>query len=561
MSKDLELQSASRDDNLLEFVERRASAFGGQPPSVQVRSSPQPFGDFALFFGKDADAGLLTKLTSDLGGAPEFSFAKRAGNKLTLRIADQIIAEVGRKLETGSPSGLLTADLLQGKRYFVDYGDPNATKALHVGHLRCVALGHGVASILKSAGAEVTTLSLVNDIGRNMCEAMAGYVEFFPNDTPESTGLKSDHFVGRCYSAYVSSLKSPDQYEGTLDAPLGRELEERMDLAQSLLHRWSEGDPEVRELWSKVRRWVLDGQDATVKRLGALQDRMLNESTSLERAAKMVEEGLQKGIFRRTEGGVVYDTGLQEYQHMPLVRPDGFPTENMRLAAIFYDIQEEGRGLEACVHIMGDEWVQLIACRERMLPRFIECPLYAVYHKLGCAMVTFQGSKMKSSSGEVLLIDELIDRVAAMDEVAKLSGGAGSGLGPTPEELAKIIILSFYLSRKPSKTIEFSWENFISPSQNAGWDLAAAWSRASSKGVLDGTSDPDPEDASYRYAILRSQCFRQSVLQSASSFDVLPTMNYLSHLSAWYLGVEPNGRTDRVMHTVLRQGLAGLGLV
>src|SRR5262249_2600627 len=152
--------------------------------------------------------------------------------------------------------------------------------------------------------------------------------------------------------------------------------------------------------------------------------------------------------------------------------------------AVFYDIQEEGRELAACVHIMGDEWVQLIACRERMLPRFLECPLYASYHKLGCAMVTFHGSKMKSSSGEVLLIDELIDRTAALDGVVKLSSGAG----PTPEELATIIILTFYLARKPSKTIEFSWENFIDPAVNIGWKLAAAWSRASST-TQSGESD------------------------------------------------------------------------
>jgi arginyl-tRNA synthetase len=451
---------------------------------------------------------------------------------------------------------LRTDDLLRGKRFFVDYGDPNATKALHVGHLRCVAMGHGVTSMLKAAGGQVTTLSLVNDIGRNMCEAMAGHVEFFPHDTPESTGLKSDHFVGQCYSTYVSSLQGPDAHEGTLDAPLGRELEDRADLAQSLLNRWSAGDREARELWTKVRRWVLDGQDATVRRLGALQDRMLYESTSLERAAQMVEVGLEKGIFHRTPTGVVYNTGLSEYQHMPLVRHDGFPTENLRLAAVFYDIQEEGRDLAACVHIMGDEWVQLIACRERMLPHFIECPLYAAYHKLGCAMVTFHGSKMKSSSGEVLLIDELIDRTAALDGVVKLSDGAG----PTPEELARIIILAFYLARKPSKTIEFSWENFIDPAVNIGWKLAAAWSRACSS-TQNGECDPDPQDAAYRYAILRSQCFRRSATQSASSYDVLPTMTFLGHLSSWYVDIEPHDRTNRVMRTVLRAGLASLGLI
>ena len=528
-----------------------------QAPGVQVRSSPQPFADFMVFFGKDvADlAGLTARLTA----RPELGFVKRTGHKLALRLSDEHLAETGRRLEAGARPGLSTADILAGKRYFVDYGDPNATKALHVGHLRCLALGHGVTSVLKAAGASVTTLSLVNDIGRNMCEAMAGCLEQFPDATPESAGMKSDHFVGRAYSAYVASLKAPDAHEGTLDAPLGRELEDRPDLAQSLLDRWAKGDPGVRALWSKVRSWVLDGQDATTRRLGCLQDRMLYESAALDTAARMVEVGLEKGIFRRTPTGIVYDTGLSEYQHMPLVRHDGFPTENLRLAGIFYDLQEEGRGVEATVHIMGDEWVKLIACRERMLPHFIECPLYASYHKLGCAMVTFHGSKMKSSSGEALLIDELIDRVAALPEVARLSGEGGAG--PAPDELARIIILAFYLSRKPPKTIEFSWEQFTDPEHNPGWELASAWSRARKRGSTDLGPDPDPKDADYRYAVLRSQCLRLSVAQSAADYDLLPTMSFLTHLASWYNGTNSNPRVDRVVRTALEVGLAAVGLV
>lgn len=52
-----------------------------------------------------------------------------------------------------------------------------------------------------------------------------------------------------------------------------------------------------------------------------------------------------------------------------------------------------------------------------------------------------------------------------------------------------------------------------------------------------------------------------SVMQSASSYDVLPTMSYLSHLASWYLGVQARPRTDRVLRTALRAGLASVGLI
>jgi hypothetical protein len=98
MSDEQESTSAGYDDNVMELVERRASVAldPAHAPSVQIRSSPEHFGDVTVFFTTDVDSKSLTALTSNLSASPEFSFAKRSGRKLTLRLSDPQIAELGR---------------------------------------------------------------------------------------------------------------------------------------------------------------------------------------------------------------------------------------------------------------------------------------------------------------------------------------------------------------------------------------------------------------------------------------------------------------------------------
>ena len=101
------------------------------------------------------------------------------------------------------------ADLAHGQRFSVQFWDANATKALHVGHLRNLAIGNALAAALSQAGAQVERRSLISDAGRSMGEAMAGvmksgrHAQAWPDKNE-----KSDHFVGCCYAEYVAAGRS-----------------------------------------------------------------------------------------------------------------------------------------------------------------------------------------------------------------------------------------------------------------------------------------------------------------------------------------------------------------
>nr|MBP8918044.1 arginine--tRNA ligase [Chitinophagales bacterium] len=89
-----------------------------------------------------------------------------------------------------------------GKKYVLEYCGPNTNKPLHLGHVRNVLLGYSVANILMAAGHEVHKVNILNDRGIAICKSMVAYLRTGNGDTPASTRIKGDHFVGKYYVEY-----------------------------------------------------------------------------------------------------------------------------------------------------------------------------------------------------------------------------------------------------------------------------------------------------------------------------------------------------------------------
>lgn len=89
----------------------------------------------------------------------------------------------------------------------VEYSSPNTNKPLHLGHLRNNFLGFSVAQILSANGYKVIKTNLVNDRGIHICKSMLAYQKFGNGETPETSGLKGDHLVGKYYVEFDKRYK------------------------------------------------------------------------------------------------------------------------------------------------------------------------------------------------------------------------------------------------------------------------------------------------------------------------------------------------------------------
>ena len=124
---------------------------------------------------------------------------------LNLSISDQYWIDFIREHHSVSNYGLKPT----GKeKVMVEYSSPNTNKPLHLGHLRNNFLGWSVAEIYKANGNDIAKTCIVNDRGIHICKSMVAWQRFANGDTPETTGLKGDHFVGLYYVKFNEELKS-----------------------------------------------------------------------------------------------------------------------------------------------------------------------------------------------------------------------------------------------------------------------------------------------------------------------------------------------------------------
>lgn len=90
----------------------------------------------------------------------------------------------------------------------VEYSSPNTNKPLHLGHIRNNLLGYSVAEILKASGKKVYKTQIINDRGIHICKSMLAWEKFGNGETPETSGMKGDHLVGKYYVLFENELRN-----------------------------------------------------------------------------------------------------------------------------------------------------------------------------------------------------------------------------------------------------------------------------------------------------------------------------------------------------------------
>lgn len=89
----------------------------------------------------------------------------------------------------------------------VEYSSPNTNKPLHLGHIRNNLLGFSVARLLEASGKRVIKTQIVNDRGIHICKSMLAWQRFGHGETPESSGMKGDHLVGKYYVEFDKAYR------------------------------------------------------------------------------------------------------------------------------------------------------------------------------------------------------------------------------------------------------------------------------------------------------------------------------------------------------------------
>jgi arginyl-tRNA synthetase len=494
------------------------------------------------------------------------------------------------------------ADMSSGKNLFancqtknpevilVEYSSPNTNKPLHLGHIRNNLLGYSLYRILSSCGHKVIKTNIVNDRGIHICKSMLAWQKYANGETPESTGMKGDHLVGKYYVRFEQECKSQieELVMNGMNEPEARNSAPLMAEAREMLVKWEKGDIEVVGLWKTMNSWVYAGFDETYKMLGVDFDKIYYESETYIKGKEIVMEGLKENIlYKHDDNSIWVDLTSQGLDHKLLQRSDGtavYMTQDLGTAIA----RQNDFHFNKTLYVVGNEqnyhFQVLRALMKKMGYVWADGLIHFSY-----GMVELPEGKMKSREGTVVDADDLIKE---MKETAKtVSLELGKLVDFSEEEKEEIFrkiglgaLKYFILKIDPHKNMTFNPAESIDFNGNTGPLIQYTYARIKSVFRKAGQLGIIPDQGAIVTAkpgvkeielikLLRK--FSDTVSEAAANYSPALIANYCYDLSKEYnqfyhdfsiLGEEDNSLRNfrlflsKVTSEVLYSGMWLLGI-
>ncbi len=464
----------------------------------------------------DLGNALGTYLVAEVEGIAAFNVVK---GFLNLVLSDEYWSQL---LSTYFLQGIPKPTQGKGVKVMVEYSSPNTNKPLHLGHLRNNFLGYSISEILKACGYDVIKANLVNDRGIHICKSMIAYQLEGKGETPESSGLKGDHLVGKYYvlfdAAYRKEVKALVEQGMTEDE--AKKKAPVMLAAQDMLLLWEQGDKATLDLWKTMNTWVYAGFDETYRNIGVDFDKMYYESNTYLLGKTTVEEGLASGVFfKKDDNSVWIDLTAEGLDQKLVLRGDGtsvYITQDMGTA----DLKYKEFGINRSIYVVGNEQDYHFVVLKHILKKLGRPYADGMFH-LSYGMVDLPSGRMKSREGTVVdaddLVKEMVDTAESRTrELGKIGDFSSDEAKMLYHQLGLGALKYFLLKVDPKKSMLFNPEESIE---------------------FQGNTGPFIQYTHARIA---------AIIRKASQLNVMPEANTLTSTYSW-------SESERSVLTLLKQ--------
>jgi arginyl-tRNA synthetase len=465
---------------------------------------------------------------------------------------------------------------LHGQKIMIEFSGPNTNKPLHLGHLRNDCLGETMSRLFKKSGADVRKVNIVNDRGVHICKSMLAYKLFGNGRTPESEGIKSDHFVGDYYVKYTNWEKE------------NKETAE--NAIQEMLQKWEAGDKETLELWHLMNNWAISGMNETYEKTGISFDKVYYESETYKLGKDIIEDGLARKVFYKADDGSI---------RLDLTELDGKSDDGEVHGKVFlradgtsvYITQDLGTAIRRHEDFPFDRLIYVVAHEQQ---RHFQILFYALkklgyswaamlYH-LSYGMVNLPDGKMKSREGTVVDADDLIEELRIMAQREIDEKGRSAEVSADTAFKVGLGALHYYLQQvNPVKDMVFNKEESLSFNGNTGPYIQYTAARIASllrkdkaAALAKITLDTQRLVLDEEWQLVRMVGdFPDIVSKAAVEYMPNTLANYLYELAKlfnrYYHDIQILNETDEVMaaarlslaetvHTVLKNGMTLLNI-
>ncbi len=285
----------------------------------------------------------------------------------------------------------------QGKKIMVEFAHPNTHKAVHIGHLRNIVTGESLVRIFEKVGFKVIRANYQGDVGMQVAKCLWG-IERLKNEYEQAkkkTVSERVKFLGRAYALGAQTFEKDEQAK--------KEIGEYNKKIYSQ-------DKSIKKIYALTRKWSLDYFQEIYKRLEIKKfDRLYFESEMPRRAVEIVRAGLKKGIFKESQGAVIFEGGKYGLHDRVFLNSQGLPVYESKDQALA-EMQFKEYNPAEILHLVAQEQTEyfkvIFKALEFTLPQSIGREKHVVY-----GWVSLKEGKMSSRTGQVVLAEWLLDEV------------------------------------------------------------------------------------------------------------------------------------------------------
>lgn len=413
------------------------------------------------------------------------------------------------------------------KHVMIEFSQPNTHKEFHIGHVRNVCLGDSLCRLYRYLGYNLIAANYLGDEGTHVAKCLWQVLEL-GDGAPESEENKA-YWYGQRYIEASKLLKeaSPQDkvaYEKKISSILA-------DLEAKRGH--------VYEVFQKSRLECIEDFKKIYAWMDVHFDHYFYESEVSEEAQSIVDEFVQKGLFKESEGAIGINMEEFKLGFFMARKTDGstpYITKDLALARRKF----EDFHIAHSIYVVGSEqnfhFQQLFKALELMgFKEAKDC-----YH-LSYAHVKLAEGKMSSRTGNVLSLNFLRDNLLSeldpyLEKYKK--HWSEEELTKTADQLAVGAIKYGMLSSDPAKEIVFDLSAWTSFEGNTGPYLMYSYARtcsilgkAKEQELKASFENLDRIQHPYAHELLRFiYDFNEIVKQSAEHYKPSILANYLYNM-------------------------------
>lgn len=446
------------------------------------------------------------------------------------------------------------------KVVITEYSDPNPFKVLHAGHLYTSIIGDAISNLIEFAGGKVHRVNFGGDVGLHVGKTLWAIIKKLGGEYPEKLAdipeAERSEWMAACYVEGTQAYEDDEQAKADIIV-LNKKI--------YALHSDNDHESPLAQIYWTCRQWSYDYFDAFYARIGTSFEKYYPESETAPTGLATVLEQKDKGVYKESEGAVIFEGEPYGLHTRVFVNREGLPTYEAKDVGLSIKKWEDYHFDESVI-ITGNDITEYMKVVLKSIEQFLPELAKRTRHFTHGNVKLAGGVKMSSRKGNFLRAVDVLDIAADENEKAQGNRDEAPVLGA---------IKYAFLKNRIGPDVVFDPHESVGLQGNSGPYLQYAHARAMSivQKLTDNVSQRDGTfDAGERTLLVKMTEYPEVLEQATRELAPHIVCTYLYELAQVFnrfyeasriLGDDREavrGQLTRAYANILKSGLSVLGI-